>query len=160
MKRIRLIACLSFLSACATPAVGGDGVNWIRIRHFGESDKPIPTTWITTKRMGLVDIRELPQEAIVTLLEYETVSTNIRSFAAARPNLKVKASEFESSFGTFEVTESVDGKERLLFTVAWPDSCDFLTAIVGGQRSENLDVLREMTSRIGRLISCPGAAVN
>ena len=160
MRVLALIACISFLFACAQPALLKQrsllrqDASWIRIRHSGEVDKPVPTTWITTAHIVRFNLSDLPQEAVLSPSDYEFVLQNMRSFAATMPNLN----SYPIEYGTFEVTESANGVERLIFVISKPETCDFLKAIVGNQSSDDLDELREMTSRIGRIIACTGAA--
>ena len=127
-------------------------MSWIRIRHVGPQDKPIPTIWISTEHLALQG-PAFNQQVVLTPSAYEAVLKATREFADSLSEHSVGSTEF----GSLEVVESANGDERFLFTVARSGSCRYLTQIVNAVRSAAAELTTVMVN-VGRRLACSDPA--
>jgi hypothetical protein len=124
-------------------------VNWFRIRHIGEQDKPIPTIWISTEPLTF-RAQNFDQTVVLTPLAYEAVSRVSHDFANSRSEF----AEGSTDFGSLEVVEAANGDESLLFTVDQHGSCGFLTQLVHIEYPVDLAEPIRLVANLGRRLGC------
>ena len=121
-RAIATIGLFSLLGVGLCSAEEKSDANWIRLKHVGEQDKPIPTIWIAIDRLTISEFG-LNETAIVTREGYHEISRISRSLTCST------AERQEPSFGTMEISESVEGNVHDLCTLSSTATCSYLSRI-------------------------------